>query len=306
MFPRPAVVVGHRPADAGARGRRARTSAAGRRRVRGAPEVLGQVPVSCLAEEIATPGDGPDPGAGHGRRQPGAVDARRRPARRRAAGLDCMISVDNWLNETTRHAHVILPGPLGARAAALRRPDLDVRGRQRGQVLARRSSRPPTAARRSGRSSSAWPAPASGMPAGEVDVAAIDDGFFDVLRRGAAASTARRCASGYDRRRARAAARPHAPHRPVRRPLRRDARRADAREGEGRSRTASTSGRWCRALAEVLATADGKVELAPPYITADLPRLAARLDRAGRRARARQPPPPALEQLVDAQRQRCS
>src|SRR5687768_18133254 len=25
-------------------------------------------------------------------------------------GLDCMISVDNWINETTRHADVILPG----------------------------------------------------------------------------------------------------------------------------------------------------------------------------------------------------
>jgi hypothetical protein len=31
-----------------------------RSRVRGAPEVLGQVPVSCLAEEIATPGRGHD------------------------------------------------------------------------------------------------------------------------------------------------------------------------------------------------------------------------------------------------------
>ncbi|PRC57603.1 molybdopterin dinucleotide-binding protein, partial [Mycobacterium sp. ITM-2017-0098] len=29
-----------------------------RPRVRGAKEVLGQVPVSCLAEEIATPGEG--------------------------------------------------------------------------------------------------------------------------------------------------------------------------------------------------------------------------------------------------------
>ena len=29
-----------------------------RTRVRGAPEVLGHVPVSCLAEEIATPGEG--------------------------------------------------------------------------------------------------------------------------------------------------------------------------------------------------------------------------------------------------------
>ena len=26
------------------------------------------------------------------------------------AGLDAMIAVDSWLNETTRHAHVILPG----------------------------------------------------------------------------------------------------------------------------------------------------------------------------------------------------
>ena len=48
-----------------------------RTRVRGAKEVLGQVPVSCLAEEIATPGDGPDQGAVHRRGQPGAVDARR-------------------------------------------------------------------------------------------------------------------------------------------------------------------------------------------------------------------------------------
>ncbi len=40
---------------------RLHASAAGSSRVRGAPEVLGQVPVSCLAEEIATPGDGPDP-----------------------------------------------------------------------------------------------------------------------------------------------------------------------------------------------------------------------------------------------------
>ena len=79
-------------------------------RVRGAPEVLGQFPVSCLAEEIATPGEGriralitvagnpvlsaPDSGK---------LDAA-------LPELECMISVDNWLNETTRHAHVILPG----------------------------------------------------------------------------------------------------------------------------------------------------------------------------------------------------
>ena len=79
-------------------------------RVRGAPEVLGQYPVSCLAEEISTPGDGriralltiagnpvisaPDAG-----RLDDALPL-----------LDAMVSVDNYLNETTRHAHVILPG----------------------------------------------------------------------------------------------------------------------------------------------------------------------------------------------------
>ena len=39
-------------------------------RVRGAPEVFGEFPCACLAEEIETPGDGPDPRADHGRRQP--------------------------------------------------------------------------------------------------------------------------------------------------------------------------------------------------------------------------------------------
>ncbi|HZP30312.1 MAG TPA: molybdopterin-dependent oxidoreductase [Acidimicrobiia bacterium] len=79
-------------------------------RVRGAPEVLGQAPISCLAEEIATPGDGrvralitmagnPVLSAPDSARLDEALPM-----------LDAMISVDNWLNETTRHAHVILPG----------------------------------------------------------------------------------------------------------------------------------------------------------------------------------------------------
>jgi anaerobic selenocysteine-containing dehydrogenase len=79
-------------------------------RVRGAPEVLGQVPVSCMAEEIATPGEGQIKAlitiAGNpvlSSPDAGKLDAA-------LPGLDCMISVDNYLNETTRHAHVILPG----------------------------------------------------------------------------------------------------------------------------------------------------------------------------------------------------
>jgi anaerobic selenocysteine-containing dehydrogenase len=79
-------------------------------RVRGAQEVIGQLPAACLAEEIDTPGDG---------RIRALVTVAGNPALsvpdserlQRALGtLDCMISVDIYLNETTRHADVILPG----------------------------------------------------------------------------------------------------------------------------------------------------------------------------------------------------
>ncbi len=79
-------------------------------RVRGAPEVLGQFPVSCLAEEIAAPGDGQIRAlitiAGNpviSSPDAGKLDAA-------LPHLECMVSLDNYLNETTRHAHVILPG----------------------------------------------------------------------------------------------------------------------------------------------------------------------------------------------------
>ena len=81
-----------------------------RSRVRGFPEIFGQLPVSLLAEEIDTPGEErlralityagnpvlSTPNSG------GRLDA--------ALGtLDFMVSVDPYLNETTRHANVILP-----------------------------------------------------------------------------------------------------------------------------------------------------------------------------------------------------
>ena len=45
-------------------------------------ETLGELPVAALAEEIDTPGRGPDPGARHRGREPGAVDPQRGTARR--------------------------------------------------------------------------------------------------------------------------------------------------------------------------------------------------------------------------------
>ncbi|MVU79706.1 molybdopterin-dependent oxidoreductase [Nocardia sp. ET3-3] len=80
-------------------------------RVRGLPEAMGELPVATLADEILTPGDGqiramvtvagnPVLSAPSGARLDSAF-----------AGLEFMVSVDRYLNETTRHADVILPPP---------------------------------------------------------------------------------------------------------------------------------------------------------------------------------------------------
>jgi anaerobic selenocysteine-containing dehydrogenase len=83
----------------------------GHSRVRGLPEVMGEYPAVALAEEIDTPGAGRVHGlvtvAGNPvLSSPGG--ARLDPA---LASLDGMVSVDCYLNETTRHADVILPPP---------------------------------------------------------------------------------------------------------------------------------------------------------------------------------------------------
>ncbi|MBO3745785.1 molybdopterin-dependent oxidoreductase [Streptosporangiaceae bacterium NEAU-GS5] len=80
-------------------------------RVRGLPETNGELPVATLADEIETPGEGqvralitvagnPVMSAPNGPRLGEAF-----------ARLDFMVSVDPYLNETTRHAHVVLPPP---------------------------------------------------------------------------------------------------------------------------------------------------------------------------------------------------
>ena len=80
-------------------------------RVRGLPEALGEFPVATLAEEIETPGEGqvrafvcvagnPVLSAPNGPRIGRALDT-----------LDFMVCVDPYLNETSRHADVILPPP---------------------------------------------------------------------------------------------------------------------------------------------------------------------------------------------------
>ena len=77
--------------------------------------------MSALEEEITHAGRGPGARAADHRGQPGVVHARRGTgSTRRSAGLEAMVSIDFYVNETTRHADVILPPTEPARARPLR------------------------------------------------------------------------------------------------------------------------------------------------------------------------------------------
>ncbi len=80
-----------------------------RSRVRGLPEVAGELPIAALAEEIETPGPGAPRALLTIAGNP-ALSAPNGPRLERALPkLDFMVSIDAFLNETTRHANVILP-----------------------------------------------------------------------------------------------------------------------------------------------------------------------------------------------------
>ncbi|GAA2674842.1 molybdopterin oxidoreductase family protein [Actinoplanes palleronii] len=82
-------------------------------RVRGLPEVKGELPVATLADEIETPGEGQVRAFLTVAGNPVLSTPNSDRLARALDGLDFMVSVDPYLNETTRHADVILP-PLDA------------------------------------------------------------------------------------------------------------------------------------------------------------------------------------------------
>lgn len=113
MFPLSPVAPAPRPPKPG------RGFATGRwhSRVSGYPEVLSELPAAALAEEIETPGEGqiramitiagnPVLSAPDGDRLDPALDS-----------VGFMLSIDPYLNETTRHADVILPPPPPSQSA---------------------------------------------------------------------------------------------------------------------------------------------------------------------------------------------
>ena len=80
-----------------------------RSRVRGLPEFAGELPVVCLAEEIATPGDGQVRALLTVAGNPVLSTPDGRGLDRALDGLEFMVSIDFYINETTRHADLILP-----------------------------------------------------------------------------------------------------------------------------------------------------------------------------------------------------
>ncbi|RAU90102.1 molybdopterin dinucleotide-binding protein [Mycobacterium colombiense] len=246
-----------------------------RTRVRGAKEVLGQAPVSCMAEEIATPGDG---------QLKALITVAGNPVLSTPAGdkldevlpmLEAMISVDLWLNETTRHADVILPGlsPLEQphhddlillfaihSIANYSAPVFDPGDRpHEWEILIRLTGL------------------CTGTPAEAVDVAAIDDGFFDYLAftRGLDGAQIRRL---YER---------GGPERMLDLTLRTGPFGDQYGKNPGgltldmlkANPNGIDFGPMVPQLPDLLATSDKKIRLAPQYLLDDLPRLAARMQR---------------------------
>ena len=254
-------------------------------RVRGAPEVLGQYPVSCLAEEIATPGEGriralvviagnPVISAPESDRLDAALPQ-----------LDAMISIDNWLNETSRHAHVILPG-----LSALEQPhydDLIWSFATRNAANFSPAVFPPPPDR-----PAEWEillrvaAIIGGQKAADVDVPGFDDGYFVgvVMANQAQAGSPIADRDPMD---ILAATPGHGPERILDFGLRVGP--------HGEAYGANPGGLTLDLLREqphgmdfgpleprlpgFLTTPDQRIDLAPAYITADVDRLSARLER---------------------------
>ncbi|HET9102124.1 MAG TPA: molybdopterin-dependent oxidoreductase [Solirubrobacteraceae bacterium] len=90
-------------------------------RVRGMPELFGELPAVCMAEEIETPGEGQIRAFITVSGNPLLSTPNSARLQTAFASLEFMVAVDVYVNETTRHADVILPAP-----SPLRRGHYDI------------------------------------------------------------------------------------------------------------------------------------------------------------------------------------
>ena len=105
MFPLPAFDPVTAPESVAPRGSYARWHS----RVRKLPEFAGELPVAALAEEILTEGPGQVKALVTLAGNPVLSTPNGRELDRALGSLEFMASIDFYINETTRHAHIILP-----------------------------------------------------------------------------------------------------------------------------------------------------------------------------------------------------
>jgi anaerobic selenocysteine-containing dehydrogenase len=105
MFPLPAFDPVTAPESIAPRGSFARWHS----RVRKLPEFAGELPVAALAEEILTEGPGQVKALVTLAGNPVLSTPNGRVLDRALASLEFMVSIDFYINETTQHAHIILP-----------------------------------------------------------------------------------------------------------------------------------------------------------------------------------------------------
>jgi anaerobic selenocysteine-containing dehydrogenase len=277
MFPKAAAFAANTVGPAG-RGRGIPT-ARHHSRVSGAPEIFGELPMTCLAEEIETPGPGqvralitvagnPVLSAPGGARLAAALDS-----------LDFMVSLDIYRNETTRHADVILPGlsALEDSHYDVAFPQFSFRNHARFSGPVFEPSVPPE-----WQSLLRLAAITKGLGA-KADVLALDDTLLADELRKQAGENAPRVLNALGERKG--------PERLLDLALR------SGPYGDGfgvkpegltldKVQAASATGHGIDLgplmprVPEVLRTPSGKIELAPPALLADLPRAWAELDTA--------------------------
>jgi anaerobic selenocysteine-containing dehydrogenase len=255
-------------------------------RVSGHPETLGEFPVASLAEEIETPGEGRVRALVVVAGNPATSTPNAGRLGRALESLDFLLSLDVYVNETSRHADVILPGP-----GPLERPHYDLALYQlavRNIANYTPATVPPPEGMPGDEQTLLRLAAIAGGQGADADLDKLDDLVAaDVAQRQLAAGGA--LVAGQDVSGALATV---APRRGVPRLLDLMLRTGPYGDGFGARPGGLTLAALEAAphgvdlgplqprLPGVLNTPSGTVELAPPAITADVPRLAALLERA--------------------------
>lgn len=109
MFPLSPVPIAQAARRLGVDGLRGRWKS----RVRGLPEFNGELPIATLAEEIETAGAGQVRGLVTFAGNPALSAPNSARIDRALRSLDTLVSIDIYVNETTRHAHFIFPPTFG-------------------------------------------------------------------------------------------------------------------------------------------------------------------------------------------------